>query len=92
MKKPFSGCDITRKTWKAYMHNKIKDAARTMPSNFSKEFLRAFEATGAEDIYGGEPIRYMQVIAQTIERQNETIEKQNKRLLDIRALSDEIIP
>lgn len=48
------------------MRGSISTAAGHMPARFKRHFIAAFKATGCMDIYGGEPWRYMQVIAQVL--------------------------
>ena len=51
----------------------IIDAAEHFRTDIGKELIRAFKATGVIDLYNGDPLIYMQVIAQTLERQNEKL-------------------
>ena len=51
----------------------IEHAADRFTKELGILFKRAFIATGAEDLYDGRPASYMQVILQTLERQNEKL-------------------
>ena len=51
-------------------------AVKQLPNESSAKALkRAFKAANCSDIYGGELATYLNVIAQTLENQNETIAK-----------------
>ena len=52
----------------------IEHAADRFSTELGALFKRAFEATGAMDLYDGRPASYMQVIAQTLENQKVKIE------------------
>ena len=53
------------------MPRTVNFAAKKLPENARKPFLRAWEAANCMDLYDGNLATYLNVIAQSLERRNE---------------------
>jgi len=62
----------------------VKDAAKRLPKEVRKPFLRAWKAAGCMDIYGGNLDNYISVIGQVLERKQNEVAHLRKAIEGVR--------
>jgi len=66
-------------SFETYCKRNINHAVKGLPKGVADQIKRSFKAARCADIYGGELETYLGVIAQTLERKNETVRELKAR-------------
>jgi hypothetical protein len=66
----------------------IRDAVKPLRKELAELIIRAFNATNVMDVYDGKISQYLQVIAQTLEKQNKKINTMKSASITIKGILD----